>query len=157
MSSRKEQPTLKGTGSLADLLLTTEPAPGAAGGGLDALLGGGIEHPDPIGPFDYENATNEQAVQHEVSETLKAFKARAEKEQARFELATDSEYWVALCFQTRAQKEAFLEGVQLLAAGDKYIDGRLLAKRMGIVLPAADVPYNVSARPDAKLAAMVKS
>ena len=39
--------------------------------------------------------------------------------------------------------------------GDKYIDGELLAKRMGIALPAADVPYNVSARPDKKLAAMV--
>jgi len=46
--------------------------------------------------------------------------------------------------------------VNLLQAGDKYIDGRLLARRMGIELPPADVPYNVSARPDAKLAAMVR-
>lgn len=110
---------------------------------------------DPIGPLDYANITNEEAATQEVSAVLLAFKQRAKKEQERFALATDSEYWVGVCFQTRAQKEAFLAGANLLQHGDKYLDGELLAKRMGIALPEANVTYNVSAKPDAKFAALV--
>lgn len=123
---------------------------------IDALAGGHVpDVDDPIGEIDYENLSNEQAAGQEISATLAAFKQRAKTEQERFLLATDSEFWIGVCFQTRSQKEAFLQGVNLLQHGDKYIDGELLAKRMGIALPAADVPYNVSARPDKKLAAMV--
>lgn len=135
---------------------------------LDSLLGGSDKRTmealvaghtpdaaDPLQGIDYENLTNEQAASTEISATLAAFKQRAKQEQDRFILATDSEYWVGLCFQTRAQKEHFLQAVNLLQHGDKYLDGELLARRMGITLPAADVPYNVSARPDKKLAAMV--
>lgn len=141
----------RGDVDLGDLLL------GGSAGDLGTLLGGAelADSDDPIGEIDYENITNEEAVKLETSAVLEAFKARAKREKERFALATDSEYWVGLCFQTRAQKEAFLAGAKLLQAGDKYIDGRLLAKRMGIALPDADVPYNVSAKPDAKLAAMV--
>ena len=123
---------------------------------LGALAGGKqLAADDPIGEIDYENISNEEASTQEISAVLAAFKLRAKNEQERFLIATDSEYWVGVCFQTRAQKEAFLEGVNLLQHGDKYLDGELLARRMGIALPAADVPYNVSARPDAKFAAMV--
>lgn len=130
----------------------------ADGGGLDALAGlDGSRHvDDPIGEIDYDGLTNEEATNQEVSATLAAFKARAQAEQERFALVTDSEYWVAACFQTREQKEAFLAGLKLLQHGDKYIDGRLLAQRMGIELPPAAVPYNTSARVDAKFAALVK-
>lgn len=121
----------------------------------ELLDGKGQAVADPIGPLDYDQLSNEEAATQEVSAVLAAFKQRAKNEQERFMLATDSEYWVGLCFQTRAQKEAFLAGANLLQHGDKYIDGELLAKRMGIALPDADVPYNVSAKPDAKFAAMV--
>ena len=132
-----------------------------AGGGLAALEGGrdafaAPEGDDPLAGVDYANLSNEEAVKEEASAVLLAFKARAKREQERFALATDSEYWVGVCFQTREQKEHWLRSVKLLHAGDKYIDGRLLAQRMGVEQPAADVPYNVTARPDAKFAALVK-
>jgi hypothetical protein len=76
------------------------------------------------------------------------FRERAKAEARRFELATDSEYWCCLCFQTREQKEAFLGALNLLLHGDKYIDGRVVAKQLGITLPAADVPFNTSAKVD---------
>lgn len=136
------------------------------GGGLDGLdgLGGldaldaedGPDIDDPIGELDYDNMTNEEVAKKETSAVLEAFKARAQAEQERFKLATDSEYWVGLCFQTREQKEAFLTAAKLIRHGDKYIDGQLLAQRMGIDLPPAAVPYNVSAKVDAKYAALVK-
>lgn len=136
------------------------------GGGLDALGGlddlvaldepDGPDPDDPIGELDYDSLSNEEVAARETSAVLQAFIARSKAEQERFLLATDSEYWVGLCFQTREQKEHFLREAKLLHAGDKYIDGALLAKRMGIVLPPAAVPYNVSAKVDAKYAALVR-
>lgn len=126
-------------------------------GSLEALdAPDGPDPDDPIGELDYEHLSNEEVAVKETSAVLAAFIARSKAEQARFALATDSEYWVGLCFQTREQKEHFLREAKLLQAGDKYIDGALLAKHMGIELPAAAVPYNVSAKVDAKYAALVK-
>lgn len=162
MSSRKntKQRPDDDVGDLADLE--------GLGGGLDDLgdgddlahLGEAADderHPDdPIPDLDYENMTNEAVAVAETSAVLEAFKARAQREKERFRLATDSEYWVAVCFQTREQKEHFLQVTKLLKAGDKYIDGALVAKVLGITLPPADVPYNTSAKVDKKLAALVK-
>lgn len=125
--------------------------------GLEALDAPDAPNPDdPIGELDYDSLTNEQVATKETSAVLQAFIARSKAEQARFLLATDSEYWVGVCFQTREQKEHFLKEAKLLQAGDKYIDGALVAKRLGITLPAAAVPYNISAKVDAKYAALVK-
>jgi hypothetical protein len=125
--------------------------------GLEALdAPDALDPNDPIGELDYENLSNEEAATQETSAVLLAFIARSKAEQARFLLATDSEYWVGLCFQTREQKEHFLREAKLLQHGDKYIDGALLAKRMGITLPPAQVPYNISAKVDAKYAALVR-
>ncbi len=155
MSSAKEKKANQQLFKTADFDLN-DLLGGSKAKSLDVLANGAAaETADPIGAIDYANLTNEQATGQEISEVLKAFKQRAATEQARFEAATDSEFWLGVCFQTRAQKEAFLQGVNMLQHGDKYIDGELLAKRMGIPLPDADVPYNVSARPDKKLAAMV--
>jgi hypothetical protein len=55
-------------------------------------------------------------------------------ERRRVEDVTDSEYWVAVCFDSRTQKEEFLRAVGLLRDGDKYIDGRKLAALFGIGL-----------------------
>jgi len=61
-----------------------------------------------------------------------AFQQRARGEQQRFENATDSEFWVAFCFQTRAQKEQFLRALKLIDLGDKYIDGLDAAEVLGV-------------------------
>lgn len=164
MSSHKG----KGRGASLDSLGDLSDLDGLDGdglGGLDALDGlealDAPEGPNPLDPIeplnlDYDALTNEEVAVKETSAVLEAFKARAKAEQARFALATDSEYWVGVCFQTREQKEHWLAAVKLLQQGDKYIDGQLLAKRMGVELPSAEVPYNVSAKVDKTLAAMVK-
>lgn len=78
------------------------------------------------------------------------FRKRAADEGARKRLATDSEYWACICFQTREQKEAFLTALRLIEFGDKYLDGQVVAERLGVELPAADVPYNTSSKIDPK-------
>lgn len=89
----------------------------------------------------------------ELSEVLDGFKQRAEREQERFVDATDSEYWIAVCFQTRAQKEEFLEKLGLLADGDKYLDGLLVARKLGITIESP-TPGKPKLKIDSKLTAM---
>ena len=68
----------------------------------------------------------------------------------RFTAATDSEYWFAVCFESRAQKETFLDALGWLDLGDKYLDGIDLPEREEIDLPEANVPY-ITTKPDAAL------
>lgn len=49
--------------------------------------------------------------------------------------SNDSEYWIAIAFESRAQKERFLHLLGLLRADeDKYYSGREVAKILGIDL-----------------------
>lgn len=82
----------------------------------------------------------EQEAANEINEVLTAFKNRAEREDQRFVDATDSEYWVAICFQTRDQKEEFLQKLGLLEMGDKYLDGMRVAHKLGVKLESRVPP-----------------
>jgi len=65
-----------------------------------------------------------------VSATQQAFRDRTKREAQRFEDATDSEYWCALCFRTRADKESFLRQFNISDLGDKYLDGHAVSARL---------------------------
>ena len=99
-----------------------------------------VDLPEQTGNPELDSSADLDAVQQ-------GFRNRAKQESDRFALATDSEYWAAICFQTREQKEAFLSALKLLEFGDKYLDGRLVAERLGIKLPESQVPY----KPEPKL------
>ena len=99
-----------------------------------------VEMPDQTGDSEKDSAADLTAVQQ-------GFRNRAKQESDRFALATDSEYWAAICFQTREQKEAFLSALKILEFGDKYLDGQLVADRLGVKLPGSQVPY----KPEPKL------
>jgi len=94
----------------------------------------------PLGPPPPEGAEMQSLA--EMSEVLEGFKARAARESQRLADATDSEYWFAVCFQTRAQKEEMLQKLGLLADGDsaKYIDGLALAAPFGITITSPTPP-----------------
>ena len=108
-----------------------------------------VEMPDATGNLEEDSAADLTALQQ-------GFRNRAMQEGARFELAVDTEYWACLCFQTREQKEAFLAALNILEFGNKYLDGQLVADRLGVSLPSANVPYNTSVKVDKKLAELVK-
>ncbi len=72
--------------------------------------------------------------EEEISEVLQGFKQRAEREDQRFWDAVDSEYWFAICFQTREQKEEFLKKLGLFEIGEKYLQGMKVAKKLGVTL-----------------------
>ena len=110
--------------------------PGKTGG-----LGAQKEH--PFDKIEYTGNDEVDAAQ-EFNEAQKIFHQRNKDEQERFRLATDSEYWACLVFQTREQKEAFLNYMKWIRHGDKYIDGVKVAREMNVPIPSAQVPYNTS-------------
>ncbi len=105
--------------------------------------------PEPSGNPEEDSAADLDALQQ-------GFRSRSKAENDRFALATDSEYWACLCFQTREQKDRFLSALKILEFGDKYLDGRLVAERIGIELPEASVPYKPEPRLDRDWLSFVK-
>ena len=77
----------------------------------------------------------------EAGATLLAIREADKRERDRHANTLDSEYWVAICFQNRAQKEEFLRQIGWLKFGDKYLDGMALAKRHGFKLPEGETTF----------------
>lgn len=94
-------------------------------------------HPDPLADVDYTGdlATDAAA---ELDALAIGFRERTKREDERFRLATDSEFWFALCFKSREEKDAFLRAARLWHVGDKYLDGRAAAAVLGVDLPDPD-------------------
>jgi hypothetical protein len=90
--------------------------------------------PDPLADVEYTGdlAADSEA---ELDALARGFRERTKREDERFRLATDSEYWFAVCFKTREDKDAFLTAARLLALGDKYLDGYAVARTLGIPMP----------------------
>ena len=108
-----------------------------------------VELPEITGNPESDSLADLDAVQA-------GFRDRAKQEASRFELATDSEYWACVCFQSREQKERFLAALNILEFGDKYLDGQLVAERLGVKLPSADVPYKPEPKLDREWLSFVK-
>ena len=102
--------------------------------------------PDPLADVEYPgDLAGDSAVElAALGKALKAasapppdanaegFRDRQRAEQDRFRLATDTEYWFAMCFKSREEKDAFLEAAGLTHLGDKYLDGAAVGKILGV-------------------------
>jgi hypothetical protein len=47
----------------------------------------------------------------------------------------DQDYYLTLCFENGDQKLAFLKALGIEDYGDKFLDGRLFARKYGIKIP----------------------
>ena len=90
--------------------------------------------PDPLAGVEYSESVESDSAS-ELTALEAAFKERRGVEDKRFQQATDSEFWVALCFRSREAKEAFLAATSTSRLGDKYVDGHAFAKALGVDLP----------------------
>ena len=108
---------------------------------------------DPFAEVDFDGDL-EQDIATETSVLLQGFKDRAKQEAERFELATDTEFWFAVGFKSREQKELFLQAMNWLQYGDKYLDGNRIARKAGIGLPEVKLS-NPTKRVDKKLIKLV--
>lgn len=88
---------------------------------------------DPLADVEYSGNLQDDS-RAELTALQRAYRQRAKDEATRFRAATDSEYWVALCFTSRGEKESFLAQAGLTHLGDKYIDGRAAARVFNVDL-----------------------
>lgn len=104
---------------------------GKNGGGFSA--GGGEDN--PLDEVEYTGYVDED-LHEQMTALQKGFEDRAKKERDRFKRATDPNFWFAVYFPTREEKEAFLNAMRIMPSiyGDRYIDGRKWAKQAGIEL-----------------------
>lgn len=110
--------------------------------------------PNPLDTVDYTGGGPEENSMAEASALLDGFRERAKRESERFTLATDSEFWFSIGFQSREQKEAFLAAMQWLQYGDKYLNGCHIAEDSGIKLPQVKLSDPTKKPADRKLAAL---
>lgn len=89
--------------------------------------------PDPLKAVEYTGDLQQDAAT-EISALEQGYRDRAKEEAARFKRATDSEYWFAVCFDSREEKDRFLQRAGLADIGDKYLDGREVANRLSVDL-----------------------
>ncbi len=86
--------------------------------------------PDPLADVEYTDNLEVDSAR-ELSALEEGFRARAKNEEKRFFAATDSEFWLAVCFQDRDEKERFLAALgaadRAKTVGGRYISGRDLA------------------------------
>lgn len=87
--------------------------------------------PDPLATVAYQGEIEQDAAA-ELAALSDTFSGRAKIEAKRFELAVDSEYWFCVFFQSREQKERFLQAMDWATQGDKYLNGLALAELQGI-------------------------
>lgn len=89
--------------------------------------------PDPLADVEYTNNLEEDSAR-EFTALEQGYRERAANEQKRYIAATDSEYWFAVSFQDREEKERFLRAIGLGGKNDpdKYMTGQQLADTLGI-------------------------
>ncbi|KZM68145.1 hypothetical protein AWN90_09395 [Nocardia terpenica] len=96
-------------------------------------------HPDPLANVRDESTGSLEGDTKAMLNALGKGLSGASKDwAAKFAAMNDSEYWFAICFRSRAQKERFLREAGLLQLGDKYIDGEKAARILGIDLDSGE-------------------
>jgi hypothetical protein len=74
-----------------------------------------------------------------MSEALRQIIERKKATQERFRIATDPEFFLCVCFQSREQKEDFLQKAGWEGLGYKYINGLEVARRMNVDVQAVEI------------------
>jgi hypothetical protein len=96
---------------------------------LAARIGKGGAKPEPKPEPEPEDLDAKERERRE------GFRARAKREAERFELATDSEYWVALCFREPHHPRAFCDAAGVQADDNGYVSGDALRAALGDLPP----------------------
>ncbi|WP_158885059.1 hypothetical protein [Amycolatopsis anabasis] len=95
--------------------------------------------PDPLDGVEY-TGDEEADGRAELDALHRGFRERQAREAERMALATETEFWFAVCFKHQADKDAFLAAANLTMIGDKYLDGYAVAKLLGVTMPDPDQP-----------------
>jgi len=87
---------------------------------------------DPLAAVKYVEGDLEQSAANEETELLRLLKEKKKALLDQYRINYDTDYWVALCFQSSEQRNEFLEKVGWPALDRKYINGLEIARRLGL-------------------------
>lgn len=82
----------------------------------------------------------EKSVLDELGEVESSFRERLKRENSRFLDMCDTEYWFAVCFTSRKQKEEFMTKIGI-DPELKYVEGREMAKAYRKALKTPDLEF----------------
>lgn len=105
--------------------------------------------PNPLDAIEYSGNLEADA-KAEVSEALRAIIDQKRAMREVYRLTTDPEFWFAVCFQSREQKEEFLKLVGWVELGDKYLDGLKVAAALGVAIEPINL-QTLGAKPSPKM------
>ena len=88
----------------------------------------------PIDAKEDEPVPIEQEAIASLTEAQSNMKKQIDAQRNKFVRAVDSEYWIAICFQSRQQKEQFLRNAGIDHLGDKYLSGAQVARKLKVKL-----------------------
>lgn len=94
---------------------------------------------DPLEDVDYQENDLEHSADSEMSEILRQLKEKRKAQADTFRVARDPEYWVALCFQSREQKDEFLQKIGWADLGDKYLNGLEVCRRANVDIDPIEI------------------
>ena len=98
--------------------------------------------PDDESPTDslQDSGDIEQNVNDELAVTLDALLSNKKGKNDAYRVANDDEFWFAVCFQSREQKDDFLRLAGWAELGDKYIDGLEVARKLNVAVEPIPMP-----------------
>lgn len=105
---------------------------------FDTLLGEFED--DPLGEVAYDESNLEVSATAEMNEIGKKIMENKRASQERFRLENETDYWLALCFQSQAQRDDFLSKTGWGDPGDRYINGLDVARRIGADVQPIELP-----------------
>jgi len=94
---------------------------------------------DPLEDVDFDPNDLEASATAEMSEIVRLIREKKKESADRFRIADDTDYWVALCFQCREQRDEFLRKAGWSDLGEKYLNGLEIARRLGIDVKVYDI------------------
>jgi hypothetical protein len=136
--TKRDKPNL-GSGKTR---LAKRPKKGEVAPVFDSLFGARPAQPtpDPLSTVVLTGDIEADALAEVDAYRSALYRAEQERLDQYRELVNDPEYWCVICFQNRKQKEEFLEKLQLLDLGDKYLDGLKVAERLGVEIEPINLP-----------------
>lgn len=81
---------------------------------------------------DNPGETPEDVAGAETAAMMQMIRENRKNNAERFRDIEAGEFWFCVCFQSRSQKEAFLQDAGWQEMGDKYLDGLEVARRIGV-------------------------
>lgn len=110
--------------------------------------------PDPLAEAE-SSGDLEADTKQQLNMIEKGFQDRAKEERERFLAATETGFYFVAVFDSNAQCDTFIQATGLdKGQSDLFVDGRVLAKFMGIELPDPVIKFDRKFKVDKKLLAL---